>query len=80
MAEEAMGLYLDSLQEDKEPYPKSSAPDDIETEGRDFVSLVDYNEAAQGESLLDSIQNIENGIGISRKYTDVQNLYTDLGI
>lgn len=80
MAEDALGLYLDSLKEDKELYPKPSAPDDIETEGPDFVSLVEYNEAAQTESLQDSIQNIENGIGISRKYTDVQKLYTDLGV
>lgn len=46
MAEDALGIYLYSLKEDKEPYPKPSDPADIKTEGRDFVSLVEYDEVA----------------------------------
>lgn len=80
MAEDALSIYLDSLKEDKDPYPKASAPDDIKIKGRDFVSLVEYHEVAQRESLQDSIQNIENGIGISRQYTDIKDLYKDLGV
>ena len=33
-----------SLKEDKEPYPEASNPADIKAEGRDFVSLVEYDE------------------------------------
>lgn len=44
MAEDALGIYLCSLKEDKEPYPEPSNPADIRTEGRDFVSLVAYDE------------------------------------
>lgn len=81
MAEEALELYLDSLKGDKEPYPKPSALDDIKTtEGHDFVSLVEYHEAVDEESLQASIKNIENGIGISCRYTDIKDLYKDLGI
>lgn len=46
MAEDALGIYLYSLKEDKEPYPEPSDPADIKTEGRDFVSLVEYDEVA----------------------------------
>ena len=46
MAEDALGIYLYSLKEDKEPYPEPSNPADIEVEGRDFVSLVEYDEVA----------------------------------
>lgn len=44
MAEDALGIYLYSLKEDKEPYPEPSNPADIKVEGRDFVSLVEYDE------------------------------------
>ena len=46
MAEDALGIYLYSLKEDKETVPAPSDPADIETEGRDFVSLVEYDEIA----------------------------------
>lgn len=42
MAEKALGLYLGSLKEDKEPCPKPSALDDIKTEGQGIVFLVEY--------------------------------------
>ncbi|WP_295632826.1 type II toxin-antitoxin system HicB family antitoxin [uncultured Mitsuokella sp.] len=80
MAEDALSIYLDSLKEDKESYSKPSDPDDIKTAGQDFVSPVEYKEAVQKESLQDSIKNIENGIGMSQKYADVQDLYMDLGV
>ncbi|MFV0636139.1 type II toxin-antitoxin system RelB/DinJ family antitoxin [Mitsuokella sp. WILCCON 0060] len=32
------------------------------------------------ESLKDSIENIEAGVGLSKKYKDTQELYKDLGI
>lgn len=44
MAEDALGIYLYSLKEDKEAAPAPSDPADIETEGREFVSLVEYDE------------------------------------
>lgn len=47
MAEDALGIYLYSLKEDKEPYPEPSDSADIKTEGRDFVSLIEYDEVAQ---------------------------------
>ena len=78
MAEDALSIYLDFLKEDKEPYPKPSALDDIKTERHDFVSLVEYHEAAQRESLQDSIQNIEHGIDINRKYTDVHAVVSEV--
>ncbi|WP_302359357.1 type II toxin-antitoxin system HicB family antitoxin [Mitsuokella multacida] len=46
MAEDALGIYLYSLKEDGEPYPKPSKPAGIKAEGRDFVSLIEYDEAA----------------------------------
>lgn len=80
MAEDALSTYLESLREDKVPYPKSSDPGDIKTEGHDFVSLIKYDEVAQKESLQNSIQNIENDVGLSQQYVDVQALYKDLKI
>ncbi len=44
MAEDALGIYLYSLKEDKENAPAPSDPADMSTEGRDFVSLVEYDE------------------------------------
>ena len=46
MAEDALGIYLYTLKEDKEKAPAPSDPADIKTEGRDFVSLVEYDEIA----------------------------------
>ena len=44
MAEDALGIYLYSLKEDKGTAPIPSDPADVITEGRDFVSLVEYDE------------------------------------
>lgn len=46
MAEDALGIYLYSLKEDGEAYPQPSNPADIELSGRDFVSLITYDEVA----------------------------------
>ena len=46
MAEDALGIYLYSLKEDKEQAPEPSNPADIETEGQDFVKLIEYDEVA----------------------------------
>lgn len=46
MAEDALGIYLYTLKEDKEEAPPPSNPADIKTEGRDFVSLIEYDEVA----------------------------------
>lgn len=44
MAEDALGIYLYTLKENKEEVPAASNPADIKTEGRDFVSLISYDE------------------------------------
>ncbi|MCR5177322.1 MAG: type II toxin-antitoxin system HicB family antitoxin [Anaerovibrio sp.] len=44
MAEDALGIYLYTLKEDKEEIPAATNPADIKTEGRDFVSMVIYDE------------------------------------
>lgn len=46
MAEDALGIYLYSLKEDGEEAPAPSDPADIEVSGRDFISLVTYDEVA----------------------------------
>lgn len=46
MAEDALGIYLYSLKEDGESYPEPSKPAGIKAEGHDFVSLIEYDEAA----------------------------------
>lgn len=46
MAEDALRIYLYSLKEDGEAAPEPSDPADIKLSGRDFVSLVSYDEAA----------------------------------
>lgn len=46
MAEDALGIYLYSLKEDKERAPEPSNPADVATEGQDFVSLIEYDEVA----------------------------------
>ena len=46
MAEDALGIYLYTLKEDKEDAPSPSNPADIKTEGRDFISLIEYDEVA----------------------------------
>ena len=45
MAEDALGIYLFTLKEDKEPIPPASNPADLQVSGRDFVTLVEYDEA-----------------------------------
>lgn len=44
MAEDALGIYLYSLKEDKEPYPTPSDPATIKTKDGSFISLVEYDE------------------------------------
>lgn len=44
MAKDALGIYLYSLKEDGESASAPSNPADIKTDGRDFVSLVEYDE------------------------------------
>lgn len=44
MARDALGIYLYSLKEDGEKLPVPSDPADIDTGGRDFVSLIEYDE------------------------------------
>lgn len=44
MAEDALGIYLYSLKEDKEPYPAPSDPAAMEVEKGSFISLVEYDE------------------------------------
>ena len=46
MAEDALGIYLYSLKEDGEAAPEPSDPADIKLSGRDFVSLISYDEVA----------------------------------
>ena len=45
MAADALGLYLYTLKEDKMPFPPASHPSDIKTEGRDFTTLITWDEA-----------------------------------
>lgn len=46
MAEDALGIYLFTLKEDKEDAPAPSNPVDVKVTGRDFVSLIEYDEVA----------------------------------
>ena len=46
MAEDALGLYLLSLKEDNEPFPTASNPSTLKPKGDDFVTLVEWDEAA----------------------------------
>ena len=43
MAEDALGIYMYSLKEDKEQAPEPSNPTDVETEGQDFVKLIELD-------------------------------------
>lgn len=44
MAEDALGIYLYTLKEEGDEAPAPSDPADVEVSGRDFVSLVEYDE------------------------------------
>lgn len=44
MAEDALGIYMYTLKEEGEEAPAPSDPADVEVSGRDFVSLVEYDE------------------------------------
>lgn len=46
MAEDALGLYLYTLKADKKAFPPATNPADIETSGRDFTTLITWDEAA----------------------------------
>lgn len=43
MAEDALGIYMYSLKEDKEQAPEPSNPTDVETERQDFVKLIELD-------------------------------------
>ena len=43
MAEAALRTYMYSLKEDKEQAPEPSNPTDVETEGQDFVKLIELD-------------------------------------
>lgn len=45
MAEDALGIYLFSLKEDGETPAPASDPSDLKTSGKDFISLIEYDEA-----------------------------------
>ena len=46
MASDALGLYLYTLKVDKKPFPPATNPADIETSGRDFTTLIEWDEEA----------------------------------
>lgn len=46
MAQDALGLYLYSLKQDKEPLPQASRPKLLTLNKGSFVTLVEWNEAA----------------------------------
>ena len=43
MATDALGIYMYTLEQDKEPAPAASNPADVTLEGREFVSLIEYD-------------------------------------
>lgn len=46
MAHDALGLYLCSLEDDKDLIPKASPPEQIDTQPGQFVTLVDVDTLA----------------------------------
>ena len=46
MAGDALGLYLHTLKADKKHFPPATDPADIETHGRDFTTLIEWDEEA----------------------------------
>lgn len=46
MAEDALGLYLQSLKDDGEEFPEASNPSTLKPAGYDFVTLVGWDEAS----------------------------------
>ncbi|MBQ9365712.1 MAG: type II toxin-antitoxin system HicB family antitoxin [Schwartzia sp.] len=46
MAEDALGLYLQTLKEDGEPFPSASNPSGLKPNGDDFATLIEWDEAA----------------------------------
>ena len=46
MAEDALGIYLSTLKEDKEKAPEPSDPSEIKLNGKDVISLVEWDEVA----------------------------------
>lgn len=46
MAEDALGLYLYSLSEDKETFPTPTNPTDIQCSSGEFIGLVKWDEEA----------------------------------
>ena len=46
MAEDALGIYLQSLKDDGEPFPSPSNPSSLKPSGDDFATLVEWDEVA----------------------------------
>lgn len=46
MAEDALGLYLSVLKDDKEAIPDPSAPNDVKKKENEFVSMIMWDEEA----------------------------------
>ena len=58
MATDALGLYLYTLKEDKMPFPPASHPSDIKTDGRDFTTLITWDEAEYLRGWTPSPENV----------------------
>ena len=46
MAQDALGIYLYTLRQDNKEFPKATDPGEIKTKGKDFVTLIDWDELA----------------------------------
>lgn len=44
MAQDALGIYLYSLQQDKEQYPEASKPEAVTLNSGDFITLIEWDE------------------------------------
>lgn len=44
MAQDALGIYLYSLQQEKETFPEASKPESMATDKGDFITLVEWDE------------------------------------
>ena len=44
MAQDALGIYLYSLQQDKENFPEASKPESLKIDKGDFITLVEWDE------------------------------------
>lgn len=46
MAQDALGIYLYTLRQDSKTFPVAADPSDIVTSGKDFITLVEWDEIA----------------------------------